>query len=70
MKAPDKVWLNKFLIRPGMLYPAQYPANEPEFEYIRKDVLLEWAKEAYLNENASATRKVCFKQLIEKIESL
>lgn len=32
------------MIRPGMLYPAQYPADTPEFEYIRKDALLEWAK--------------------------
>ena len=38
-------------------------------EYIRKDALLEWAKETYLNENASAIRKVCYKQLVEKLES-
>lgn len=38
--------------------------------YIRKDALVEWAKETYLNENASAIRKVCYKQLIDKIESL
>lgn len=42
--APDKIYLNKYMIRPGMLYPAQYPADTPEFEYIRKDALLEWAK--------------------------
>ena len=45
MNAPDKIYLNKHMIRPGMLYPAQYPADTPEFEYIRKDALLEWAKE-------------------------
>lgn len=45
MEAPDKIYLNKYMIRPGMLYPAQYPADTPEFEYIRKDALLEWAKE-------------------------
>ena len=39
-------------------------------EYIRKDALLEWAKETYLNENASAIRKVCYKQLIDKLNSM
>lgn len=39
-------------------------------EYIRKDALLEWAKETYLSENASAIRKVCFKQLVEKLMSM
>lgn len=38
--------------------------------YIRKDALLEWAKETYLSENASAIRKVCYKQLIDKLNSL
>lgn len=32
--------------------------------------LIEWAKETYLDENASAIRKVCFKQLVEKLNSL
>ena len=70
MEAPDKIYLNKYMIRPGMLYPAQYPADTPEFEYIRKDALLEWAKETYLNESASAIRKVCYKQLIDKLNSM
>lgn len=46
------------------------PSREDEAEYIRKDALLEWAKETYLTENASAIRKVCFKQLIDKLNSL
>jgi len=41
-----------------------------DIELHRKDALLDWAKETYLNENASAIRKVCYKQLIDKIESL
>ena len=41
MKAPDKIYINKYMLRRGMLYPAQKPADEPEFEYIRKDALLE-----------------------------
>ena len=39
------------MMRPGMLYPAQYPADTPEFEYIRKDALLEWIDE---NKNYSS----------------
>ena len=41
-KMPDKIYLNKYMIRPGMIYPAQYPPDEPEFEYIRKDALMKW----------------------------
>ena len=45
MTAPDKIYLNKYMIRPGMLRPAEFPADEPEFEYIRKDALVEYIKE-------------------------
>ena len=46
------------------------PSREDEVVYIRKDVLLEWAKETYLTENASAIRKICFKQLIDKLNEM
>lgn len=42
---PDKIYLNKYMLRNGMLYPAQPPADAPEEEYIRKDALLEWIDE-------------------------
>ena len=42
---PDKLYINKYMIRPGMLHPAEFPPDNPEWEYIRKDALLEWAKE-------------------------
>ena len=38
---PDKIYLNKYMLRRGMLYPAHPPADVPEKEYIRKDVLLD-----------------------------
>jgi len=41
MKAPDKIYINKYMFRPGIMRPAQYPADEPEFEYIRKDFLID-----------------------------
>lgn len=68
-KMPDKLFgwtgvLGSFYASP------RKPEEVNSEEYIRKDTLMEWAKETYLNENASAIRKVCYKQLIEKIESL
>lgn len=53
-----------------MLRPAQYPPDSPEIEYIRKDELLEWAEKQYLDENASLIRRVCYKQLIDKLNSM
>lgn len=39
-------------------------------KYIPLDALLAWAKKTYLCENASAIRKVCYKQLVEHINVL
>jgi len=68
MKAPDKIYLHGYPLRNGFTTLTDHKVEN--VEYIRKDALLEWAKETYLNESASAVRKVCFKQLIEKLESL
>lgn len=35
-----------------------------------KDELIKWATDAYVYENASAIRKVCYKQLLEKLMEL
>lgn len=37
---------------------------------IYKDALVAWAKETYLCENASMIRKVCYKQLLEHLDTL
>ena len=37
---------------------------------IDKDALVAWAKETYLSENASMIRKVCYKQLLEHLDTL
>lgn len=37
---------------------------------IDKDALVAWAKETYLCENASMIRKVCYKQLVEHLDTL
>ena len=44
--------------------------EKAKYKYIRKDDLLEWAKDTYLCENASAIRTVCFKQLVDKLNSM
>lgn len=66
MNAPDKIYMPNELLSEEW----QRHIEGEDTAYIRKDALLEWVKETYLNENASAIRKVCYKQLIEKIESL
>ena len=72
-KAPDKIYIaetpNK-LIEIWSDEPIESKPYITEHEYIRKDALLEWAKETYLNESASAIRKVCYKQLIDKLNSM
>ena len=71
MKAPDKIYIQT---NAGEAFSSKWttiPFRDFEnTEYIRKDALLEWAKETYLSENASAIRKVCFKQLVEKLISM
>ena len=72
MQAPDKIYIQPDIeedndsIRTWLLSPF----NDNSVPYIRKKALLEWAKETYLSENASQIRKVCFKQLIDKLNSL
>lgn len=74
MKAPDKIYLHKIRDEGSSgfykMWFEQRARCVPSEEYIRKDALLEWAKETYLSENASAIRKVCFKQLVEKLISM
>ena len=71
MKAPDKIYIQT---NAGEAFSSKWttiPFRDFEnTEYIRKDALLEWAKETYLSENASAIRKVCFKQLVKKLNGM
>ena len=68
MKAPDKVFFPNDINLMTKL--SLVLKQKGDVCYIRKDALLEWAKETYLNENTSAIRKVCYKQLIDKLNSL
>lgn len=69
MKAHDKLYIGLEDVGSGYVFNTSVLPNGYD-EYIRKDALLEWAKETYLTENASAIRKVCFKQLVEKLMSM
>ena len=42
MSLPNKLYINKFMIRPGMLHPAEFPPDNPEEEYIRVGALRQW----------------------------
>ena len=68
MKAPDKIYIPNNPIVISAAFSSRTAGND--VEYIRKDALLEWAKETYFDENASAVSKVRYKQLIDKINSL
>ena len=80
MEMPDKIYLNKYMIRKGMMYPAQPPADVPEEEYIRKDALLEWVKKKFneveiametgADDPALWEQRNAFKQAIDKLNSM
>lgn len=70
MKVPDKLFLHPNYRGEVGANWLTFPLTEKDECYIRKDTLLEWAKETYLNENASAIRRVCYKQLVDKLNSI
>lgn len=71
MDWPKKLYINKFMIRPGMLHPAEFPPDNPEQEYIRKEALLKKISElrAIPHDHAMA-RDNAFIEVIGIIESL
>ena len=72
MRAPDKIYINNEAALDLAFNPGE---DDSKIEYIRKDALLEWAKEkirpiANEKDDYSAGKRVAFKQVIEKILSL
>lgn len=68
MKAPDKIYVNigprqSLIARTGR-------ALNSDVEYIRKDALLEWAKEKAEDYKGTANIRRSFEMMIRKIESL
>lgn len=77
MEMPDKIYLNKYMIRKGMMYPAEPPYDVLEEEYIRKDALLEWLEQEVLkldvrsdNDAVAWGQRNAFKQAIDKLNSM
>jgi len=77
MKAPDKLYLGRRSYGPLIGGWQTNPFESKEIEsiaYIRKDALLEWAKENYLyNRNrtqADQIKSSAFFEMIKHIESL
>ena len=64
---PDKLYINKYMIRPGMLHPAEFPPDNPEWEYIRKDALIELIKE---ESKFCDDGEMIFRGLIDKLNSM
>lgn len=68
MNAPDKIYLPE---EPDVFFQVEYDKDLYPVEYIRKDVLLDWAKEKDLSSVLHhPDRHYILMELIEKIESL
>lgn len=78
MTAPDKIYLEKSLSNPDRLHSQWYPNDVigGGIEYIRKDALMEWAKEHYTSMDITKRDmwdggyNCAMKQLIDKINSM
>lgn len=71
MKAPDKIYIRTGMS--GLLYGSKEKSFETDAEYIRKDALLEWAKEQYreyANNPFYVGERDAFTQLIKKLNTL
>lgn len=71
MKAPDKIYLlrNKISVILSSWFSDSDNLLE-NIEYIRKDALLEWAKEKAMDYKQTANIRRSFEMMIRKIESL
>lgn len=62
MKAPDKIYLNRRHPEPYWFKDKQV---DSDIEYIRKDALIEWAKE-----NIDSLGRLSYGELIDKLNSM
>ena len=67
--APDKLYISH-LIYDTFMYQTPDPDDETQVEYIRKDALLEWAKEKAEDYKGTANIRRSFEMMIRKINSL
>ena len=68
MKTPDKIYV------PADTDPIGYEAYQKKYpgdsEYIRKDTLLEWAKEKVTSHESDTFVRIACESVVNKIESL
>ena len=79
MKVPDKIYVSH-LIYDTWQYTTPDPDDETEVEYVRKNALLEWAKEKYEDydrrlvgfpdDGAYWGQRNAFQQMIDKLNSM
>lgn len=72
MKAPDKIYLEKSLSFPDKFHSQWYKEDVVGngVEYIRKDLLIEWAKEQSASCDSAGAMKRAYDKLIDKLNSL
>ena len=70
MKAPDKIYLHPYAT--DGIYEVETRPSSDTIKYIRKDTLLEWARERldFACALKSEGQKTVCKEFIDKIESL
>ena len=68
MRTPDKIYV------PGDTDPIGFEAYQKKYpgdvEYIRKDTLLEWAKEKVSSHEFDQFVRIAYESVVNKIESL
>lgn len=69
MKAPDKVYLYILDEDSGYMVAPSFENNGGE-EYIRKDALLEWAKEHQEGERQGSYTWSCYQIFIDKLNEM
>lgn len=84
MEAPDKIYIEQKAVMYDMVNTE--PCKPDDYEYIRKDTLMEWLRKEYkttswyyekmkhvtrcIGDNSSSGKAEAYKKVIEKIESL
>ena len=69
MNAPDKIYIHR-TIHLGLLSAAEIDITGQDVQYIRKDTLLEWAKEMKKICKGAEPIEKAYQTMIDKIESL
>ena len=65
---PKKIYLSKLVMAGAEIL--EKPVSDDDVEYIRKDLLLEWAKEQSASCDGAVAMKRAYDKLIGKINAL